>query len=286
MIWLVNGYGISNIRAVPNNLGQKRIKKMTHNNFEWKKSKQLSVVQFLLATFLPSGFAYVGFRVVLPKLVNSGTPSLIGWPAIAILMLLVFVLLAIYLMRSEAKELGISLWERMCFKRLTGKEWGIAIGLLVLTFVLVMGVQGVVPSFMDAFGLTVPDYMPFFLNPEINPATADAAILSPGFALQGQYSVLILFALALFLNILTEELYFRAWMLPKLSRYGSWGWVINGILFAFYHTFQIWQLPIILVASLSFAFVFNKTKSIWPIFAIHLLINTMSLLSILTLVAG
>ena len=125
---------------------------MSTNRFEWDKSKQLSVVQILLATFLPSGFAYIGFRVVLPKLVKNGTPILVGWPAIASIMLFIFVLLAIYLMRSEANQLGISLWERMCFKRLSWKEWAIAIGLLVLAFVLAMGVQGIVPAFMDALG--------------------------------------------------------------------------------------------------------------------------------------
>jgi membrane protease YdiL (CAAX protease family) len=259
---------------------------MSATSFEWKNTKQLSVVQFLLATFLPSGIAYVGFRVVLPILVKNGTPILVGWPAIASIMLFVFVLLAIFLLRSEAKQLRISLWERMCFKRLSGKEWGIAIGLLVLAFVLAMGVQGIVPAFIDALGLSVPEYMPFFLNPNINPATADSADLSPGFALQGQYSVLILFALALFLNILTEELYFRAWMLPKLSKYGSWGWVINGVLFAFYHSFQIWLLPLLLVSSLSFAFIFYKTKSIWPILATHLLLNTLNLLPIVGMITG
>ena len=179
---------------------------MTDNKFEWKKSKQLSVIQFLLATFLPSGFAYIGFRVVLPRLVNSGTPILIGWPVIASLMLFVFVLLAIFLLRSEAKQMGISLWERMCFKRLSKKEWGISIGLLVLAFVIVIGVQGIVPSFMDAVGINVPEYMPFFLNPKIDPANTDPAILSPGFDLQGKYYLLILMAVTLFLNILTEEL--------------------------------------------------------------------------------
>jgi len=227
---------------------------MKYNSFEWKNSKQLSVVQFLLATFLPSGFAYIGFRVVLPNLVKNGTPILVGWPAIASLMLFVFVLVAFYLLRSEAKQLGISFRERMCFKRLSGKEWGLAIGLLVLAFILAMGIQGVVPVFMDALGLSVPEYMPFFLNPKINPAEANPADLSPGFDLGGKYYLIILMAVTLFLNILTEELYFRAWMLPKLSKYGSWSWVINGVLFAFYHSFQIWLLPTILVASLSFAF--------------------------------
>jgi membrane protease YdiL (CAAX protease family) len=75
-------------------------------------------------------------------------------------------------------------------------------------------------------------------------------------------------------------------MLPKLSKYGSWGWVINGVLFAFYHSFQIWLLPLLLVSSLSFAFIFYKTKSIWPILATHLLLNTLNLLPIVGMITG
>ncbi|MBT5072489.1 MAG: CPBP family intramembrane metalloprotease, partial [Kordiimonadaceae bacterium] len=46
-------------------------------------------------------------------------------------------------------------------------------------------------------------------------------------------------AMTLFLNILTEEFYFRAYLLPKLSKYGNLSWVINGGLFALYHSFQL-----------------------------------------------
>ena len=254
--------------------------------FKWEKSKQLSVIQLLLATFLPSGFAYVGFRVVLPALVKNGTPVLVGWPAVASIMLFVFVLLAFLLMRTEAQQLGLSLGKRMCFKRLSWKEWGIAIGILVVAFFLAMGAQGIVPSYMDALGLSVPEYMPFFLNPRIIPAEANPADLSPGLDLRGKYYLVILMAVTLLLNILAEEFYFRAWMLPKLSRYGSWGWVINGILFAFYHSFQIWLLPLLLISSLSFAFVFHRTRSIWPTFAIHLLLNALNLLPVVAMIAG
>jgi len=125
------------------------------------------------------------------------------------------------------------------------------------------------------------------LNPRIDPANTDVAILSPGLNPQGMYGLLFLIAVTVFLNILTEELYFRAWMLPKLSRYGTWGWVMNGVLFAFYHTFQLWLLPMLLVASLSFAFIFYKSKSVWPVFAAHMIVNLLiAVLGMLTLIIG
>jgi membrane protease YdiL (CAAX protease family) len=260
---------------------------MTTNAFDWEKSGQLSVIQLLLATFIPSAIAFTGFRVVLPALVKNGTPVLIGWPSVASVMLFGFVLVAIFLLRAEAKQLGISLWARMCFKKLSLKEWGLYIVLVLLALAVSMGAQGLVPPFMDTVGLTVPDYMPFFLNPKVDPTNTDVAILSPDLQLQGNYSLLLLVGVTLFLNILAEELYFRAWILPKLTKYGAWGWVMNGVLFALYHTFQLWLLPALLVASLFFAFIFYKSKSIWPSLAAHLIGNfLLSILGVLMLILG
>jgi membrane protease YdiL (CAAX protease family) len=260
---------------------------MNTDTFDWNKTSQLSIPQLLLAVFLPSGVAFVGFHFVLPSVVANGTPVLIAWPSIASVMLLGFVIVAIYLLNKEAKTLGISLWERMCMRKLSLKEWGIYIGLTLVGLVAAIASQGLVPPFMRAFGMSVPNYMPFFINPTINPATADMSVLSPGLPLQGAYNLLPLIGITLFLNILTEELYFRAWMLPKLSSYGTWGWVANGVLFALYHTFQLWLFPTLLVASLFFAFIFYKSKSIWPLFVAHLVGNfLLSILGILMMVMG
>ena len=260
---------------------------MNKNIFDWGKARQLSVIQVLLATFVPSALAFIGFHVVLPALVKNGTPVLIAWPAIASVMLLAFVAAAILFLRREAKIMGISLWARMCLKKLSLKEWIIYLAIAIVGLILVSGIQTIVPGILNAIVFTIPDYMPFFLDPGINAAKTDMAILSPGFPLQGQYGILLLFGLALLLNVLTEELYFRAWMLPKLSRFGAWSWVLNGALFAFYHTFQLWLLPVLLVSSLLFAFICYRSKSIWPSLVAHLIGNfLLSILSIMMLIAS
>ena len=246
---------------------------MDTNTFDWNKSSQFSVIQFLLAVFIPSGIGFVGFRVVLPALVANGLPPIIAWPIIASVMLAGFVIVAVLLLNKEARILGISLGMRMCMKKLSIKEWGFYILLMVIALAASLASQSLVLPFMNAIHLRVPSYMPFFLNPAINPSTTEMSIVSPGLPMQGSYGLLPLFGITLLLNILTEELYFRAWMLPKLSRYGTWGWVMNGIFFALYHTFQIWLLPTLLVASLFFAFIFYKSRSIWPPLTAHLIGN-------------
>jgi len=216
-------------------------------------------------------------------LVTNGVPVMVAWPSVASIMLFVFVIVAVVLLRREARNMGIAFWTRMCFKKLTLKEWGIYIILIVIGLIGAAGVQRMIPN----LGIAVPDYMPFFLNPSVDPMTADVEVLSPGLSLQGSYGLLPLFGITLLLNILTEELYFRAWLLPKLARYGNVGWVMNGVLFALYHTFQIWLLPTILVTSLLFAFIFYRSKSIWPILAAHFVGNfLLSIFGILMLIIG
>ncbi len=260
---------------------------MKADTFDWRSARQLSILQLLVAVFAPSAFAFAGFHAVLPALVRNGMPLLVAYSSVAGAMLSIFVLIAVFLLRREAKDMGLPLGVRMCLKKLSLKEWAIYLGLAVAGIVLISGVQAVLPPILKAIGFTYPSYMPFFLNPAVNPATAEMSVISPGLPLSGQYGLLPLIGAALFLNILSEELYFRAWMLPKLSRFGGWSWVLNGVLFALYHTFQLWLLPVLLLASLLFAFICYKSKTIWVAFVAHLVGNfLLSILGILMLIAA
>ena len=258
---------------------------MEQIDFKWEETKQFSIISLLSAFALPSIFAFAGFRVVLPELVKNGMPVLIAWPLVASIMLSVFVLVAIFFLRSEAKKMNITLAARMCLKKLSARQWLSYIGILIAGFVIATVSIKLVGPFMKVTGQTIPDYMPFFLDPGINPANADPSIISPGFLLKGQYLLIPLIAVTLLLNILAEELYFRAWILPKLSKYGSISWVINGVLFGFYHSFQLWLLPTILVGSLIWAYIIYKSRSIWPAFAGHLVGNfLLTILGVLSLI--
>lgn len=259
---------------------------MPENTFNWEKTKQLSVIRILLAFFIPSAFAFTGFRVILPLIHEKGIPAIIAWPAMASGMLFVLVAAAAVLLRGEARELNISLKERMCLKALTPKQWGLYIGILFLGLIVTLLFSKASIYLTKLPGLSVPDYFPFFLNPAIDPMKTDPALLAPGFIIKGAYWLIPLICLTLILNILTEELYFRAWLLPKLSKYGKASWLVNGTLFACYHTYQLWLFPQILPLSLIMAFVVYKSKSIWPALAIHMLANTMTVLGLLMLIAA
>jgi len=245
----------------------------TMSVFEWNKTKQLNWVQLLLATFLPSVFAFGGFHLVLPKLTESGMPSLLAWPLVASSMLMLFVVLALLMMKKEAGSLRITLKERLSLRSVSRKDWLITIG-LVLLIVLTSGVTSKLSVLiMELTGYTVPDYMPFFLNPTINPMTSSMEQLSPGYVITGKLFLIIPMFITIILNVLTEDFYFRAWMQPKMAKYGKYSWLLSGVLFALYHTFQIWLLPTLLIATCSMAYITQRTRSIVPSITVHLLVN-------------
>jgi uncharacterized protein len=244
-----------------------------NNSFEWKSTKQLSLIGLLASVFIPSFLAFLSFHFVLPILHERDVPTLIGWPLVASIGLLIFSLYAIFRLYFESKELNISLLDRMCIHRISIRIWLICFAILVIGLVAIAGLQELNKFLIQFFNFKIPIYMPFFLDPNIDSRFASMQEISPGYNIQGNSLILLLMAVTLLLNIITEELYFRAWLLPKMERYGKLSWVFNAFLFALYHTFQIWLLPIILAASLVFAYIFYFSKSIWPSLVFHLIMN-------------
>lgn len=257
------------------------------SNFNWRNLKQLNVLQILLAFFLPSGFAFFGFRFILPWTVETGYPKVLMWGIIASVMLLIFVIVGFFLIKKEAKAIHISVVERLLIKKIGAKQWLICIGIMIIGLILSIVVKPSVEFFKELPGLSIPDYMPFWLNPSIDPMNTDMEILSPNYSLKGNYLVVVIMSICLLLNILAEEIYFRSWLLPKMQNLGKWSWVINGFLFALYHSFQLWLFPMIFVLSLATSLTVYLSKSILPAFLTHIIANfLLSILGIIVLVFG
>ncbi len=257
------------------------------NKFDWNTTKQLTIWEVLLAFALPSLFAFVGFRFVLPLLVESGYPKVIMWGIVASVMLAIFAVIGFYLIQSEAKQLEISLKERLLLKNINAKQWLVCLGIMIVGLLLAQSLIPILTSFIEITGLTIPDYMPFWLDPRIDPMTTSLEILSPNYIIKNNYVIVVVMAIALLLNILVEEFYFRAWLLPKMQSLGKWSWLVNGLLFALYHTFQLWLFPILIVISLSITFTVHISKSVLPAFALHIVANfLLAILGVLALVFG
>jgi membrane protease YdiL (CAAX protease family) len=83
-----------------------------------------------------------------------------------------------------------------------------------------------------------------------------------------------------FVAPVTDELYFRGFLLPRMER---WGWaapVVNSLLFAVYHFYFPENMAIIFVAFLPIAYVVRSKKN-WAIGAVvHIMFNLWSVFTV------
>jgi membrane protease YdiL (CAAX protease family) len=81
-----------------------------------------------------------------------------------------------------------------------------------------------------------------------------------------------------------EELYFRGYLLPRISRFGLWAVLLNSILFAVYHFFSPWEVITRIVAILPVSYTAYKKKNIYIGMVVHWILNTLSSVSLVALI--
>jgi membrane protease YdiL (CAAX protease family) len=89
------------------------------------------------------------------------------------------------------------------------------------------------------------------------------------------------------LGPITEELYFRGHLLPRLEQLGDRAPVLNTALFALYHVWSPWRWPVIFFGFLPTAVRVRRTRSVRLGMFVHLMINNVFLvLMVAGLLAG
>jgi len=79
---------------------------------------------------------------------------------------------------------------------------------------------------------------------------------------------------------LVEELYFRGYLLPRLSRFGIVGaTVINVLLFSLYHFFSPWQFVTRVVALLPIVYLVARKRNIYLSIFVHCGLNILAMVA-------
>ena len=85
---------------------------------------------------------------------------------------------------------------------------------------------------------------------------------------------------------IVEELYFRGYLMPRLSRLKGWAPLVNTVLFALQHFLTPWQLPFIILGVLPQAYLVSKKRNILLGIIAHSLLNLLSTLLLIMSVFG
>jgi len=109
----------------------------------------------------------------------------------------------------------------------------------------------------------------------------------------GRYStgaLLLTWSLGLVLNAfagpVVEELYFRGYLLPRISRFATLAPVMNAVLFSLYHFFTPWQNVGRVLGLLPMVYAVWWKRDIRIGIAVHVLGNLFSMLALLPVLFG
>ena len=83
-----------------------------------------------------------------------------------------------------------------------------------------------------------------------------------------------------------EELYFRGFLLPRMSQFGQWAPLVNVVLFSLYHLWSPWQFLSRVAGVSPFAYAVWRTENVWLGVAVHVSLNTISVATVVGLVIG
>jgi membrane protease YdiL (CAAX protease family) len=85
---------------------------------------------------------------------------------------------------------------------------------------------------------------------------------------------------------IVEELYFRGYLMPRLSRLKGWAPLVNTVLFALQHFLTPWQQLFIILGVLPQAYLVSKKRNIYLGILAHSLLNLLSTILLITSVFG
>jgi uncharacterized protein len=92
-------------------------------------------------------------------------------------------------------------------------------------------------------------------------------------------SYMVNFLVISLLAPILEELYFRGFLLPRLSRFGVWAVPIQSVLFAFFHVWTPWMVVARSIGLLPFIYIAQKKQNIYIGMIAHILANTLDVIA-------
>ena len=83
----------------------------------------------------------------------------------------------------------------------------------------------------------------------------------------------------LFMNVISEELWWRGYLLPRQEiKHGRYTWAFHGVLWAFFHAFKWWTIPFMLFTTWIIPFVAQRIENTTLGIIIHFVINGLGIL--------
>jgi membrane protease YdiL (CAAX protease family) len=235
---------------------------------------QHSVARTLVLHLLPGVLMVAFYALVAPLVRDLGFPSLMG-----IYLAILFVLIPFELgyLFYRARTTGSSLGSVVLYREPVPRAQFVA---------LVLGLL----AWSAIFYLLVYPPLDLFFIENVFSWLPDAFFLAEDFSRYSTAALVTTWVLGFVVNAVAgpavEEVYFRGYLLPRISRFGAWAPLINTVLFSVYHFFTPWQNVGRILGLLPLVYAAWWKRSIYVSMGAHVLGNASVMLMLLPVFFG
>jgi len=222
--------------------------------------QQLSKTKSVFLHLYPGIFIALCFIIITPYLVKHGYPPQLG--SLLAIIIVAIPLLLVHLASAKNKEHRKNIWELNVYrnKLSTGKLILYSVGLVVLMFLI----WGVTQPLDKIITDNIFSWLPSWYTVQDFKGYSKASI---------EITLVLNLLLNGFLAPLIEEYYFRGYLLPRMTAWGKWAFVVNTVLFSLYHFWQPYVYLTLIIALLPMIYLVWKTKDLRLAILTHSLLN-------------
>ena len=227
---------------------------------------QHSLIKSVGLHILPGILTAVAFLLFKLLLDGSGYPPLLAF-LLAVLLVDLPILLGVLLYEGKKRNGRYSLEDVVLYReRVSWKRFALFfVGTFVVVYALMMVVIPVSNFFAASLFSWLPDWM--FLDEQTQYQAYAKNVLLVTFTLYlGLTGVILPWV---------EELYFRGYLMPRLSRYGKWTPLLGGLFFGLYHIWQLFSFPTIFLLGVVLGYVVWWKRDIRVSISLHVFQNVL-----------
>ena len=221
--------------------------------------KPMPLWQSLLFFGVPAIIAALDHHVLWPWLVSLGLSEENGWHCAYLIWFVGLFVAALVAYTLEGNSLRWrSFRERYRLGPLKWREWGWTLGGILVFAALAYASNSLALTVFDRLGFVPPDLAP-----------------------SGPVTNVPLYLVTLLLNVLSEELWWRGYILPRQElTHGRYTWLVHGVLWACFHAYKWWAVPFMLITTWIVPFIAQRLKNTTPGIVSHLITNGLGALPI------
>ena len=238
----------------------------------------LSIPRLLALHLVPGAIATLVFVLLAGPIEAAGYPPLAAFLVAIAVVIVPFELGVIALAGRRADGSGGKLAAVPYRRPMSPRDWIILVPALLLAAIVGFGVLALVePPIRDGLFGWLPAWF-------VSPLPLDS--ITDYSASAWAVTLVAYVALNVIIGPVTEELYFRGYLLPRMTQFGRWAPLVNVVLFSLYHFWSPWQFLSLIAGVTPFAYAVWVKENVYLGMVVHGLLNAIGVATVTTLVIG